>query len=77
MLIQAVCMCARCRADRIQWALIQLLLLDAQLAHPGQQLRRRDEQTSAQQEGKHIGFLSKDGGRQSLRHCHHIEKKRQ
>lgn len=25
-----------CIADRIQWALVQLLLLDAQLTHPGE-----------------------------------------
>lgn len=67
--------CVRCSADRIEWALIQLLLFDAQLTHPGKQLRRRDEETSAQQEGKHIGFLSKDRGRHSLRHCHYINKK--
>lgn len=75
MLIQELCICVWCSADRIEWALIQLLLFDAQLTHPGQQLRRRDEQASAQQEGKHIGFLSKDRRRHSLRHCHHINKK--
>lgn len=47
-------------ADRVQRALVQLLLFDAQLTHPGQQLRGRNEQTSAQQESKHVGFLSKD-----------------
>lgn len=46
----------RC-AYRVERALVQLLLLDAEFAHPGQQLRRRDEQTSAQQEGEHVGFL--------------------
>lgn len=54
----ALCICMWCSADRIEWALVQLLLFDAQLTHPGQQLRGRDEQTSTQQEGKHIGFLS-------------------
>lgn len=49
-----------CSADRVEWALIQLLLFDAQLTHPGQQLRRGDEQTGAQQEGKHVGFLSEE-----------------
>lgn len=73
--MQELCICVWCSADRIEWALVQLLLFDAQLAHPGQQLRRRDEQTSAQQEGKHIGFLSKDRRRHSLRHCHYINKK--
>lgn len=54
-------------ADRVQRALIQLLLLDAQLTHPGEQLRRRNEETGAQQEGKHIGFLSK-GQKQTFNH---------
>lgn len=45
-------------ADRVERALVQLLLLDAEFTHPGQQLRRRDEETSAQQEGEHVGFLS-------------------
>lgn len=72
---QELCICEWCSADRIEWALVQLLLFNAQLTHPGQQLRRRDEQTSAQQEGKHIGFLSKDRRRHSLRHCHYINKK--
>lgn len=63
-----------CSADHIQWALIQLLLFDAQLTHPGKQIRRRDEQACAQQEGKHIGFLSKDRRRHLLRHCNNINK---
>lgn len=69
-----ICIYVWCSADRIEWALIQLLLFDAHLTHPGQQLRRRNEQTSAQQEGKHIGFLSKDVKRHSLRHSRHINK---
>lgn len=62
MWLPCLCWCVHvwCRADHIEWALVQLLLFDAQLTHPGQQLRRRDEETRAQQEGKHIGFLQKN-----------------
>lgn len=58
--VPVVCVCIVHIADHVQWALVQLLLFDAKLTHPGQQLRRRDEQTGTQQECKHIGFLSKD-----------------
>lgn len=61
------CMSVRRSADRVQRALVQLLLLDAQLTHPGQQLRRRNEESGAQQEGKHIGFLSK-GQKETFSH---------
>lgn len=41
----------------VQPWLVQLLLLDAQLADPGQQLPGLDEEAGAQQEGEDVGFL--------------------
>lgn len=43
----------------VQHWLVQLLLLNAHVADPGQELLRLDEEARAQQEGEDVGFLGR------------------
>lgn len=59
-------------AHLVQHWLVQLLLLDAQVADPGQELLGLDEEARAQQEGEDVGFL---GGHS--RKAAHVHKARE
>lgn len=50
----------------VQHRLVQLLLLNAQVADPGQELLRLDEEAGAQQEGEDVGFLRGQRERQHV-----------
>ena len=50
----------------VQHRLVQLLLLNAQVADPGQELPGLDEEAGAQEEGEDVGFLGGHRERQRV-----------
>ena len=59
-------------AHLVQHWLVQLLLLDAQVADPGQELLGLDEEAGAQQEGEDVGFLG--GHSRKAAHIHKCQE---